>query len=522
MYPYRSRRRKFRVAVSLLCVLGMLVVNLPHPIAQANAQGGNEPERSRSNHDTQIKVFGPLNVRFNTWNGNLFYSVPILTIPGRGLSIELSLGYNSSWHESISHYGYGWQLSYNMYYLREENGDITIVWGDGSSDLFVNDNGSYLSPVDTYDTLQEYEADKYVLRTKHGLEFYFDSPIHKGVTKMQEPNGNGLTFAYDADMLLTSVTDASGRQVNLAYIDGNLTSITDPNTTPGRSFQFQYDIDDSLISIVDALGNATDYGYDAEHYLTSIAPPCGIPTAITYSDGAVTNVTGGLISRSFSYDTANRITTMTDSAPEGDQTTSFFYDALFILQCEIGIANVLCPASGPSLDSTPGRVISPADPAEKPREPEPVILDVGSGEVAAGTDIEVPVTMLASEEMIGAATIEIQYDPSILHVIDCAANPNKAFDSALCNTDSERGMVRLSAISAGGASGLQALANITFQAIGQTGESSAVTLEVTAFARASGLPVKVSVRAGQITIVDVVLPDPKHLDSRSRSVRHIL
>jgi uncharacterized repeat protein (TIGR02543 family) len=229
-------------------------------------------------------------------------------------------------------------------------------------------------------------------------------------------------------------------------------------------------------------------------------------------------------------------------------------DALFILQCEVGIANVLCPASGPALDSTPGPVISPDDPAEKlrelepvispvdpaeklrepepvispadtaekPRELEPVILDVGSGDVAAGTDIEIPVTMLAGEEMIGAATIEIQYDPSVLNVIDCAANPKKAFDSALCNTDPERGVVRLSAVSAGGTSGIQALANITFQAIGQTGESSAVTLEVTAFARASGLPVKVGVRAGQIDIVDVVLPDPKHLDSRSRSLRRVL
>jgi hypothetical protein len=228
-------------------------------------------------------------------------------------------------------------------------------------------------------------------------------------------------------------------------------------------------------------------------------------------------------------------------------------DALFILQCEVGIANVLCPASGPALDSTPDPVISPADPAEKlreletvispvdpaeklrepepvispadpaekPRELEPVILDVGSGEVVAGTDIEVPVTMFAGEEMIGAATIEIQYDPSVLNVIDCAANPNKAFDSALCNTDSERGVVRLSAVSAGGTSGIQALANITFRAVGQTGESSAVTLEVTAFARASGLPVKVGVRAGQITIVDVVLPDPRRLDSRSKSVGQI-
>jgi len=292
-----------------------------------SAQVSDEPERSRSNHNTQVKVLGPSNVRINTWSGNLFYPVPILTIPGRGLSIELFLSYNSSWHDFVTHYGHGWQLSYNMFYVRDENGDIVVVWEDGRADRFVKSNGSFLSPVDTYDTLQEYQPGKYVLRTKYGIEFYFDSPIHKRLTRLEEPNGNALAFAYDSDMLLTSITDTVGRQVEFSYTDCNLTTITDANVTPSRSIQFQYDANNNLISITDALGNETSYGYDSDHFLASITPPRGTPTIITYSDEAVTEVTGELITKSFSYDTTNRITTMTDTAPEGDQITRFFYDA---------------------------------------------------------------------------------------------------------------------------------------------------------------------------------------------------
>ena len=87
-----------------------------------------------SNHATQIKVPGPTKVRINTWNGNLFFPVPILTIPGRGLSIALSLSYNSSWHNVETHYGHGWQLSYNMFYVRDTNGNIigrSLQLGEG-------------------------------------------------------------------------------------------------------------------------------------------------------------------------------------------------------------------------------------------------------------------------------------------------------------------------------------------------------------------------------------------------------
>jgi len=287
----------------------------------------DEPAPVRSNHHTQVMVPGPSGVRVNTWSGNLFYPVSLLTIPGRGLSIDLALSYNSSWHDYATNFGYGWQFSYNVFYVRDANGDITVVWEDGSSDRFINNNGSFESPLDVFDDFREYAPGKYLLKTKHGLEYYFDSPIHKRLTRIQDPNGNALTFAYDADMRLSSITDASGRQMSLTYTGANLTTITDPNATPSRSIQLQYDASGNLSRIIDPLGNTAVYGYDVGHFLTSIAPPLGVTTTITYSNSAVTSVTGESTAKSFSYDAANRVTTMTDAAPEGNQTTRFSYDA---------------------------------------------------------------------------------------------------------------------------------------------------------------------------------------------------
>jgi RHS repeat-associated protein len=313
----------FQLAISILCILSILLSNVTYPIMSVAAEA-SDVSVARSNHGTQVKVLCPSNIRVNTWNGNLFYPFSIMTIPSRGIPIEIFMSYNSGWRNFTTKYGYGWQLSCNMFYMRDENGDIVIAKEDGRSDRFTNINGTFLSPADVYDSLREYEPGKYLLRNKYGIEFYFDNPIHKRLTRIQEPNGNPLTFAYDSDMLLTTITDASGREVSLTYTDDKLVSITDPQK---RQIKFLYDVKGNLIGITDALGNTMSYSYDPDHFLTRITDPLGDAATITYSDGAVVSVTGKFTNMSFSYDVESKITTMADSTDDGNQTTRFYYDA---------------------------------------------------------------------------------------------------------------------------------------------------------------------------------------------------
>src|SRR3989304_3128154 len=73
-----------------------------------------------------------------TYNGHLYYTPPspgILT-GTRGLPIDIILIYNlgAVYEGDDTPAGYGWQLSYDIRYQIESNGDITITWGDGRGD----------------------------------------------------------------------------------------------------------------------------------------------------------------------------------------------------------------------------------------------------------------------------------------------------------------------------------------------------------------------------------------------------
>ncbi|ODS41551.1 MAG: hypothetical protein A7315_05765 [Candidatus Altiarchaeales archaeon WOR_SM1_79] len=322
-------KMKTKKILHVFLIVGLLSLGdcIDIGVEGVDAESISETSVVRSNHNAQINVPAPSNTYINTYSGNLFHPVYILRTPGRGGSIEMFMSYNSGWHDFAGHYGHGWQLSYNIFYTRVESGDVIVVWGNGRADKFIKSNGSFLPPVDTYNTFQEYQPGKYVLQTRDGLKYYFDSPVHKRVTKMQDPNGNVLNFTYNSDMLLTTITDASGRQVKLDYADGRLTNITDFNITPARSVQFQYDVNNNLISIIDPLGNTMNYGYDSDHYLTGITDALGNMATITYFDGSVVGVTDEFITRSFSYDLGNGTTTMTDTLEHYNQTTHFVYDS---------------------------------------------------------------------------------------------------------------------------------------------------------------------------------------------------
>ncbi|KHD08919.1 hypothetical protein PN36_04680 [Candidatus Thiomargarita nelsonii] len=261
-----------------------------------------------------------MGIRLNTFNGNLYYSRKNdLVIPGRGLSIKISMAYNSGQSTIDSGFGYGWQFSYSLYY--EKSGDDVLIYrGDGRVDKYLWNGSTFVKPYGVRDTLEEYATDKYRLTTPSGIQTFFDSSAHKHVTSIQEPNGNALTFSYSGSQLDT-ITDASGRSLNLSYNgDNRLTTITDPNPTPNRTVQLQYDGNGDLTGITDLGGNTTNYSYSSGHLLTSITDPRNTAT-ITYVNpnmvSPVTNLSTATTSKSLSYDSGTNTTTVTDVVNAG-------------------------------------------------------------------------------------------------------------------------------------------------------------------------------------------------------------
>jgi YVTN family beta-propeller protein len=143
-------------------------------------------------------------------------------------------------------------------------------------------------------------------------------------------------------------------------------------------------------------------------------------------------------------------------------------------------------------------------------------LTAGSGNVAPGDSIVIPLEASLGSETLGAATIEIHYDPAVLQATACTPDPGDLFDTALCNFELAPDKVGLTAISAGGVSGDPRLAEVTFQAVGTAGDSTLLTLTADPFSDPGGLAVAVTLQHGLVNIVSVarlphtltLVPDP--------------
>ncbi len=83
---------------------------------------------------------------------------------------------------------------------------------------------------------------------------------------------------------------------------------------------------------------------------------------------------------------------------------------------------------------------------------------------------------------LGAVTIDVLFDPSVVDPTACAADPNNLFDLGSCNVDFASNALRFTALSSAGVAGSFPLADVTFRAIGAVGQSSALDVSIVTFA----------------------------------------
>jgi YD repeat-containing protein len=259
----------------------------------------------------------------NVVYGNLVTSRQDIHIPGRGLPLEVRFTYNSgSFFDG--RYGPGWQMNYNLRYVTNSaNGNVIVVREDDRTDIFVEQqDGSFRSTYGVRDILVKLAGGGYALTDREGVKYWFNSPAHHYVTKIEDPNGNSLTFTY-VSRNLTAVTDDAGRGLSFGYSGGKLVKITDPLD---REFRYSYDDDGNLESVTDPAGKQTRYDYWPDcHDLRSITDANGNVRTITYNADyqvAELNTCCGLLR--FAYDLPNGQTTVTDG---NDHTTTYSYDA---------------------------------------------------------------------------------------------------------------------------------------------------------------------------------------------------
>lgn len=115
----------------------------------------------------------------------------------------------------------------------------------------------------------------YRIQERFDRTTYFDASLHASC--YIDADGNGLSYLYDPNGALHSVTDAYGSSLTFGYNgNGLLQTVTDPT---GRSVSYGYDSSNRLSSATDPEGYTTQFGYDSADRLQTITDESGATLA---------------------------------------------------------------------------------------------------------------------------------------------------------------------------------------------------------------------------------------------------
>jgi len=131
-------------------------------------------------------------------------------------------------------------------------GGTNIFWATGSSQLLSTEGGLYDPP-------------QVRLTTRDGRAFELNRTT--GVTKIADPNGNAATLTAGG------ISHTSGSSITFERDGQNrITRIVDPE---GADLVYAYDVAGDLTSFTDRTEAETTYTYTGEHYLEEIHDPLG-------------------------------------------------------------------------------------------------------------------------------------------------------------------------------------------------------------------------------------------------------
>ena len=239
----------------------------------------------------------------NTATGAFHETYTPISIPGRGVPLQLSFTYDSSLAEAQvaaggtpPPLGYGWTYNYQMGLSFPDSGFVQVNQGAGAEALFQYDTstGDYVAfdtkttATLTYDSLSL----TYTFAPGNGLTKYTFSS--SGVLQsIEDLNGNGVTLTSTTTNCptgdtCTAVTDAGGRTLTLVYSAGSLIEAIDP---AGRTVTFTVS-GNKLQDFIDPASAETQFCYTSTSgELTTIIPPnASSQTCSTATSDILTNV----------------------------------------------------------------------------------------------------------------------------------------------------------------------------------------------------------------------------------------
>ena len=271
-------------------------------------------------------IQAPAGLRVNSYTGNLFAQRNDFLITGEGLSIDITFSYNSFQDTLNRGFGRGWVFPYSMFY--EEKGDSLLIYRmDGRSDAFLlKESGGYQAPIGIFDVLTKFDNNKFLLTSKEGMEYYFENPEHKQLTRIQDTNGNQITLSYN-DSELTQIGNSSNRSLKLNWDNGLLSSIIDENINPVREVTYSYNEQGLLTKVTHPDGFSMMYEYTKAGRIKEVIDKNSNEVFITYNtSGQVQSLTSCLSVQKMLYNPEQGKTYLIEQGQSGEQMTIFSFD----------------------------------------------------------------------------------------------------------------------------------------------------------------------------------------------------
>jgi hypothetical protein len=130
----------------------------------------------------------------------------------------------------------------------------------------------------------------------------------------------------------------------------------------------------------------------------------------------------------------------------------------------------------------------------------------GSGIAPPNTTISIPIGVSHLQlPGLGAASVDVQYDPALLEAVSCQPDPQGVFDSQTCDPGFEQDRInpdvlRFNLGSASGVSGNPKLAELGFRAVGPEGGAAVLDVVIQVFESPTGEPLSIPAFDGLVCI----------------------
>ena len=215
----------------------------------------------------------------NAFNGNLVYSVPLISESGTRMPLNISMVYNSA-NVPIDDLGFGpgWKFSFQQYIEKVEKSDTnaytyySYIDADGTEHYFSEYDGKFVDESGSGMVLTDDGTGITLQQEEEKGKAYFKYISGKAYLEyIENESGDRQTLTYSGTKV-TKITDGAGREVTVLYGTDRVTGLQD---AAGRTISFYYHDGVLLWQIVYSDGDNIQFSYYPYAQLDYIIAPDG-------------------------------------------------------------------------------------------------------------------------------------------------------------------------------------------------------------------------------------------------------